>query len=89
MATNEEDERIVRTTLDDGEYEEFRRVAEARDLSVEEAMYRALREYVDLHAEVESLLETVDDLDGSVGDPTDASEMDDDLYGVATEDGGR
>lgn len=88
MATTDEDEREVRTTLDDEEYAAFQRVIEDRGLSLEEGLRCAVRDYVEFHDEVESLLETVDSLD-AVGEPTDASELDQYLYGAAEEDASR
>lgn len=79
-----EGERVVQTTLDQREYERFRRIAEEAGLSLKEALRRAANSYAEAHEQVDPddpLFTAVESLEEDVGETTSAREMDADLYG--------
>lgn len=81
MATT--DEHVVQTTLDSDEYEQVREQAEKEGVRVEELLQRALRAYL-VHRKYvphdDPIFEVMNDLDPSVGEPTDARNMDEYVY---------
>lgn len=85
MSSNE---RVVQTTLDESDYDRFKRIADEEGLSLKEALRRAARTYVEEKERVDEddpLFTAVDDLEADVGDRTSAREMDRDLYGRRSE----
>lgn len=90
MATTDEDERVVRTTLDESEYQEFRQLAERDGISVEEALDRAIRGYVAQRRHVppdDPMFEVDHDHEEAGGEPTDARNLDAYVYGEDVERG--
>ncbi|WP_263018256.1 hypothetical protein [Natronobiforma cellulositropha] len=78
------DERVVQTTLEQPEYERFRRIADEEGLSLKDALRLAARRYVTERERVDAddpLFSALDDLEDDTGEPTSATEMDEDLYG--------
>lgn len=74
--------KVVQTELPEEEYRQFRAFAEEEGVSIKEALRRAAREYADERArpDPDDPFFTYHD-DGVEGtEPTDAREMDDDLY---------
>ncbi|WP_244265049.1 hypothetical protein [Halorhabdus tiamatea] len=47
--SNDEASAVVQTRLEEGEYERLRRVATENDLSLQDALRKAVREYVNRH----------------------------------------
>lgn len=77
------DGKVVQTTLDERDYEQFRRVAEAEGIPLNAALRIAVRKYVEKKNRIDDddpLFETLDSLDETAGEPTDARKMDADLY---------
>jgi hypothetical protein len=74
-----ESEKVVQTTLDGEEYEQFRRIADREGLSLKEALRRAAREFTTSHAEHDP------DDPFFAGPPAGTAELDDDVTATKTE----
>lgn len=76
--------KVVQTELGEEEYRRFRAFAEEEGVSIKEALRRAAREYADERSrpDPDDPFFTYHEDTGVEGsEPTDAREMDDDLYG--------
>jgi hypothetical protein len=75
--------KVVQTELSEEEYRRFRAFAEKEGVSIKEALRRAAREYADERArpDPDDPFFTYHDETAEGTEPTDAREMDDDLYG--------
>lgn len=84
MASTRAEGKVVQTELSEPEYRQFRRVAEEEGLSLKEALRQAALEYVDDRESIDEddpFFTFHERVDVPVGERTDASEMDEDLYG--------
>lgn len=74
--------KVVQTELSEEEYRQFRAFAEEEGVSIKEALRCAAREYVDQRARpnLDDDFFTYHDEPVEGSEPTDAREMDDDLY---------
>lgn len=87
---SETDVTVVETELPDAEYERLRAIAEEEGVSIEAAVRRAVRAYAESKGWPDpddpffTFHERVD-VEAAVEEPTDARDMDDDLYGETPE----